>query len=252
MSGGLSEETSLREIDAYILPDNVSAHAASGFELNYGTVYHGLVDLGNLTAGETLLVLGASGGVGMAAIDIGKAIGANVIACASTENKLEACKRAGADELINYEGGDFKALLKDSGYYGSIDVVFDPVGGNFSEPALRALDWAGRFIVVGFAAGGVTPKDAIPRVPLNLILLNERRVIGLLWGAWKARDDNEANTKNVETMIKWMQDGKLKPLVSKVCTFDNYVEAFDDLMNRRAVGKLCIEPRSRIGGSARL
>lgn len=131
----------------------------------------------------------------------------------------------------------------------SAQVVFDPVGGRFSEPALRSLGWGGRFCVCGFAAGGLTPKEAIPKIPLNLTLLNERKVCGLLWGAWKARDENEGNRKNMATMMELLAAGKLRPVVSKVCTFDNFIEAFDDMMNRRAIGKICVAP---VSGTAKL
>jgi len=242
-TGAMSEYALMDVENAYHVPVGVSPHVAAGFEVNYGTTWHGLIDLASLKEGETLLVLGASGGVGMAAIDIGKAVGAKVVACASTQAKLDACAAAGADVLINYVtdgGGDFKAALKKHGVYGSVDVVYDPVGGRFSEPSIRALAFGGRFIVVGFASGGATPKDAIPKIPLNLALLNERVIRGVFWGAWKMMTGNEGNRENMGKMMDLVQRGKLKPVVSKVYAFEDYAAAFDDMMNRKVVGKVCI------------
>ena len=182
-TGAMSEYALMIVENAYKVPKGVSPAIAAGFEMNYGTTYHGLIDLANLREGETLLVLGASGGVGMAAIDIGKAMGARVVACASSSKKLDMCRSAGADILINYAEGDFKKALKQAKVYGRVDVVYDPVGGKFSEPAMRALAWGGRFIVIGFASGGSNPKSGIPKIPLNLALLNERKILGVFWGA---------------------------------------------------------------------
>eukprot|EP00854_Cymbomonas_tetramitiformis_P010574 gene10574-12510_t len=156
-SGGLAEEAVLSAGDVYKVPPGVDVNVAAGFELNYGTTFHGLKDIAQLQAGETLLVLGASGGVGLAAIDIGKALGATVIACASSGDKLEACRQAGADVCINYVEEDLRKSLKRVAPMG-INVVYDPVGGKWSEPAIRSLAFGGRFVVVGFASGGDTPK----------------------------------------------------------------------------------------------
>mmetsp|Transcript_8089 Transcript_8089/g.9745 ORF Transcript_8089/g.9745 Transcript_8089/m.9745 type:complete len:347 (-) Transcript_8089:571-1611(-) len=244
-TGGLSSEALCRAEDCYAIPDGVDPNLVAGIEVNYGTSYHALVDVAEIKSGETLLILGASGGVGMSAIDIGKALGCKVVACASTQEKLDACKAAGADVVINYTSGPFKSLLKEAGVYGNVDVVYDPVGGEFSEPAIRSLAFGGRFIVIGFAAGGDTPKNAIPSIPLNLALLNERKIVGCLWGAWKMRfpDLNRANTENMVQMIK---QGKLNPVVSKTYTFNDYMNAFEDMMSRKVVGKVIIQP---IGGS---
>lgn len=243
--GGIAEEAEMMEATSYILPAGVDPNVGAGFELNYGTTYHGLVDIGNLKAGETLLVLGASGGVGAAAIDLGKALGATVIACASSEDKLAFCKAAGADHLIDYEKDDLRASLKKIGMDGKIDVVYDPVGGKWSEPAVRSLGWGGRLLVVGFAAGGDTPKNAIPKVPLNLLLLNERQIQGVFWGPWKARDRNRKNAQNIAAMMKLVQEGKLKPVVSRVYPMETgFIQACDDIMNRRVMGKVCVQPGS--------
>lgn len=248
MDGGLQQFALLPADGVYALPPSVPVDVGAGFELNYGTTYHGLKDIARLRAGETLLVLGASGGVGMAAIDIGVALGAEVVACASTAAKLAACEAAGATTLVNYTDGSFKAALKEAGVYGNVDVVYDPVGGAFAEVAMRALGWGGRYVVVGFAAGGATPKDAIPSFPLNLALLNEREILGCFWGAWKVRDGNEGNRKNVDEMLALVAAGKLKPLISKTYRLDQYAEAFDAMMTRKVVGKIVI----RVGDDSKL
>ena len=240
-AGALGEEACVYPEGFYKLPSGVDPNIGAGFELNYGTTYHGLVDIAKLTEGETLLVLGASGGVGMSAIDIGKAVGANVIACASTAEKLAACKRAGADVLVNYVEGDFKKKLKAAGVYGSVDVVYDPVGGKWSETAMRSLGWGGRLVVIGFASGGANPKTAIPRIPLNLALLNERKILGCFWGSWKMQHLDE-NRENIDTMMKWVQSGRLKPVVSKTYSLEHFMGAFDALMSRKVIGKITIAP----------
>lgn len=247
-TGGIAEEAEMFARGVYSLPQGVDPIVAAGFELNYGTTWHGIVDLGDLQAGQTLLVLGASGGVGAAAVDIGKALGARVVACASSEEKLNFCKSAGADILINYEKDDLRAELKKLGLDGKIDVVYDPVGGRWAEPAMRSLGWAGRYLVVGFAAGGETPKDAIPKLPLNLALLNERKILGVFWGAWKDQDKNRGNAKNINTMMEMVRDGKLKPEVSKVYDMEtsSFHEACEAIMGRKVLGKVCMRPAKAV------
>ena len=242
ITGGLSEFALLSAANTYHVPAGVEPQIAAGFEVNYGTTWHGLVDLAGLSSGEILLVLGASGGVGMAAIDIGKAMGATVVACASTDEKLNACRAAGADVLINYSGGAkaLKQALKAADVYGSIDVVYDPVGGTLSEVSLRALAWGGRFLVVGFASGGMSPKEGIPRPPLNLVLLNERKVLGVFWGAWKMRDGNEKNRKNMNTMMDMVSKRTLRPVITKVYDMRDFMQAFNDMVQRRVTGKVCV------------
>ena len=182
----------------------------------------------------------------MAAIDISKALGAEVIACASTDAKLDKCRQAGADQLINYSNGNFKSQLKEEGLYGNIDIVFDPVGGDLSEVCIRALGFGGRFIVIGFASGGAAPKNAIPRIPLNLALLNERQIIGCFWGAWKMRDGGVANRANMEEMMSLVSSGRLRPLVDKVFSLDNFMSALDQLMHRKAIGKIVVKVRDKL------
>lgn len=240
--GALQSETLMQVDNVYRCPEGVDVHTAAGFTVNYGTTWHGLVDLAHLKKGETVLILGASGGVGMAAIDIAQAMGCNVVACASTPAKLEACRQAGANVLINYSGGakKFKKALKDSGVYGCVDVVYDPVGGDLSEVCVRALSWAGRFVVIGFASGGATPKSAIPRLPLNLVLLNERQVLGCFWGAWCLQDGNKGNRDNINQMMELVRCGMMKPLVSKTYAFEDYKQAMEHMMNRKVLGKVTV------------
>ena len=244
-SGGLAEEALLLEQDCYVVPPTIDPNHVAGFEVNYGTTYHGLVDIAKICEGETLLVLGAAGGVGLAAVDLGHALGARVVACASTAEKLEHCRRAGADVLINYvtdAGGDFKQALKDAGVYGDIDVVYDPVGGAFTEVGLRSLSFGGRIVIVGFASGGTNPKSAIAKLPANLALLNERQILGCLWGYWKMRDGNVQNRRNINAMVSMIEEGKLKPVVSATYTFTTYLQAFDAIMSRKVVGKVTVQP----------
>lgn len=244
--GGVSEEAEVLAAAVYPLPEGVDPHVGAGFELNYGTTYHALVDVGHIKAGETLLVLGASGGVGAAAIDLGKAHGATVIACASTAEKLQFCKEAGADHLINYEKDDMRKELKKIGKDGAIDLVYDPVGGRWAEPALRSLGWGGRYLVVGFASGGEVPKNAIPNPPLNLALLNERQILGVLWGGWKMKDGNKGNALNMAKMMKLVQEGKLKPIISRVYPMETsaFHEGCADIMSRKVMGKVCFQPQA--------
>ena len=162
------------------------------------------------------------------------------------------CEKAGATTLINYTEGNFKQALKNAGVYGSIDVVYDPVGGTFSETAMRSLRWGGRHVVIGFAAGGANPKGAIPSIPLNLALLNEREILGCFWGAWKFRDGNETNRKNIERMLEMVRSGKMKPLVSKTYALADYASAFDAMMSRRVVGKITIKVSDEFVTGSRL
>lgn len=239
-SGALCPVTIMAAQNAYHIPDGVSGAVAAGFELNYGTAYHALHDLGRAQRGERLLVLGASGGIGMAAVDLGQALGLEVVACASSETKLAACKKAGATTLVDYSTSDFKSALSNAGVYGKIDVVVDPVGGPWSEVALRAMRWGGRFLVIGFAAGGITPDSAIPRLPLNHILLNERQVIGCFWGPWKAKDRNITNRANITKLLNMIPTGQLRPYVSRSYGLHEYSDAIQAMMGRTVLGKVVI------------
>jgi NADPH2:quinone reductase len=222
---------------------------AAGFSLNYGTSFHALVHQAGLREGETVLVLGAAGGIGLAAIDICKALGALVIACAGSAGKLKVCKDAGADFAVDYSDPDFMRseveritggeAARSPLEKGGVDVVFDAVGGDWSERALRLCRFGGRFLVLGFASGSSNPKSAIPKIPLNLVLLNERKVLGVLYGTWRKLHPR-ADRQAMETMIAFMERGALKPLVQPY-PVDRYKDAMEDLMSRRSVGKIVFD-----------
>ncbi|WP_407541487.1 NADPH:quinone oxidoreductase family protein [Deinococcus radiomollis] len=222
------------------MPPELSFEEAAAFTLASGTSYHALVDRAKLQPGETLLVLGAAGGVGLAAVQIGHALGARVIAAAGSQDKLDVCKENGADETINYAAEDLRARLKELtggplGRYGGPDVIYDPVGGTFAEPAFRSIGWGGRYLVVGFAAGD------IPSLPLNLPLLKGASIMGVFWGEF-ARRDPKGNARNLQTMIGWMQEGKMKLLVSKTYPLEGAAQALRDLEERKVTGKVVIVP----------
>jgi NADPH2:quinone reductase len=192
-----------------------------------------LSDRGTLAAGETLLVLGAAGGVGLAAVEIGKAIGARVIACASSDEKLAACRAHGADETINYATEDLRERIKAIAGANGVDVVYDAVGGQYTEPALRSTAWRGRLLVVGFAAGD------IPRIPLNLTLLKGCSIVGVFWGDF-ARREPERFALRVKQLGEWFQQGKLKPHVSATLPLDRAVEALQMMASRKVIGKVVL------------
>lgn len=236
--GGLAEEAIVNAEDVHVAPEGLDPHVLAGFQGNYSSTYHALKDIGELQPGERLCVLGAAGGCGIAAIELGKAIGASVVACASSAEKLAACKEAGADVLIDYSLPGFKdRIRKEAG--GPLDVVFDPVGGEYAEPALRALGFGGRFLVFGFAAGGTTPKDAIPAIPLNLALLNERKILGA-FNAPFTPQQIEADRRNMAELTGMMVSGKLRPRPPTVLPLERFLEAFDIVAKRQAIGKICI------------
>jgi NADPH2:quinone reductase len=217
------------------LPDGVDFATAASFVMTYATSYHALQDRGSLKEGETLLVLGASGGVGLAAIEIGKALGARVIAAASSDEKLAVCKEHGADLLINYAKEDLKERIKALTDGKGADVIYDPVGGDYTEAALRGCAWRGRLLVVGFANG------QIPKVPANLTLLKGCSVIGVFWGEYTKREPLRF-MNDMQTLFQWRQEGKLKPLISGTYPLERGGEAIRALMDRRVSGKLVITP----------
>lgn len=245
--GALRDEVIMLEDQLYTAPAGVDPHVLAGLPTNYGTTMHALKDIAKLQAGERLCVLGASGATGISAIELGKAMGAIVVACASSPQKLEACKAAGADILVDYSGPDFKAKLKEAG--GPLDVVYDPVGGAYSEVALRALGFGGRFLVIGFAAGGLNPNSAIPKVPLNLALLNERQIQGVLWGAWRMQsaENRQADRNNMHEIVAMIQSGKLQPRRPIVFPLERFKDAMDLMMGRQAIGKVCLDPSAGSG-----
>jgi NADPH2:quinone reductase len=218
------------------VPDGLSDEAASGLMVTYGTSLHALRDRARLQPGETLAVLGAAGGAGLSAVEIGAAMGARVIACASTQEKLETARAHGASELVDYTQEDLKTALKRLGGSKGIDVVYDPVGGDLAEPALRSLGWKGRYLVVGFAGGG------IPKIPLNLVLLKGCDILGVFWGAFTEREP-AANAANVETLLAWAKEGRISALSSKMVPLEGVAGALRDLEGRKAVGKILVSPR---------
>jgi NADPH2:quinone reductase len=235
MHGGFAEEAVAEAGGVVPLPDNVDFATGASFMFTYGTSYHALKDRAALRAGETLLVLGAAGGVGLAAVELGKLMGARVIAAASTDEKLAACRSRGADETINYSSEDLRERLKALTAGHGVDVVYDPVGGEYSEPALRGMAWRGRFLVVGFANG------EIPKIPLNLALLKGCAIVGVFWGNFTTKEPR-ANAANVHELVAWIAAGKLKPFVSERYPLARGVEALQAMQNRRVKGKVVILP----------
>jgi len=231
--GAFAEKVKAQAKKVIPIPDGVGFDTAAAFILTYGTSYHALVDRGTLKAGETLLVLGAAGGVGLAAIEIGKALGARVIAAASTPEKLAVCREHGADELINYTTEDLRERLKALTGGKGPDVVYDPVGGSFAEPAFRSIAWRGRYLVIGFANG------EIPRLPLNLALLKGASIVGVFWGDFTAREPQNF-VSDVATMFGWIAQGKLRPHISARYPLAQGARAIEDMMNRKVVGKVVI------------
>ena len=227
---GFAEEVLANETQLVSMPHNLDFAAASAFLLTYGTSYHALTDRAQLQPGETLLVLGAAGGVGLAAVEIGKVKGARVIAAASTNEKLEICKQHGADEVINYSTEDLRDRIKQLTGGKGVDVAFDPLGGEYTEPVLRSMAWGGRFLVIGFASG------EIPRIPLNLPLLKVYSIVGVFWGAFMERDP-EHGRENIHELITWVHEGKLKPHVSATYPLERVADALNDLMERKVTGK---------------
>jgi NADPH2:quinone reductase len=217
-------------------PAGLSAEVAAGFGTNYVTSWYALKYKGGLRPGETLLVLGASGGVGIAAIEIGKLLGARVIACASTAEKLETCRRHGADELINYETEDVRARVKAITAGRGIDVCYDPVGDKYAEPMVRSMAWNGRYLVIGFAAG------MPPKIPLNLALLKGISLIGVYFGGMVAAEPQRSREVYSE-IIDIVASGKLKPLISKTYALGETVEALRALSSRQVQGKIVVLPR---------
>jgi len=238
--GGLVEKIVIPARSAIPLPHERIFAEGSALLLTYATAIHALLDRGRLQAGQSLLVLGAAGGVGMAAVEIGKAVGARVIAAVSSERKATAAREAGADEVVVYPTGPFdkdalKSLsqsFKDAVGAAGADVIFDPVGGEYSEAALRSIAWEGRFLVVGFPAG-------IAKLPLNLTLLKSCDVCGVFWGGFAARDP-KANAAHVEQLFRWWAEGKIAPKISATYPLERAGEAIVALRDRNAIGKLVV------------
>ncbi|WP_313290245.1 NADPH:quinone oxidoreductase family protein [Stutzerimonas nitrititolerans] len=235
--GSFAEQVAVSGQNVLPIPAEMDFTTAAAFSMTYGTSMHALKQRANLQPGETLLVLGASGGVGLAAVEIGKAMGARVIAAASTNEKLEIARKAGADELINYSEASLRERLKELTDGQGVDVIYDPVGGKLFEEAFRSIAWNGRMLVVGFAAGG-----EIPALPANLPLLKGASLIGVFWGAFAQRQPQD-NAANFKQLFAWYAEGKLRPLVSQTFALEQAAEALDTLGQRKAVGKLVVKVR---------
>lgn len=234
-SGAFAEQVRAPADVLMPMPPDMDFDIAAAITLTYGTSHHAVVDRAQLKAGETMLVLGAAGGVGLAAIEIGKALGARVIAAASSAEKLEVCRAHGADVLIDYSKEDLREALKAATGGKGPDVIYDPVGGPYTEPALRSIAWRGRHLVIGFAAG------EIPKLPWNLMLLKGASVVGVFWGEFAKREP-KGNVAAMREMLGWMAEGKLKPLVSQRYALAETAQALNDMADRKVTGKVVIVP----------
>jgi len=233
--GAFAEEVAVDADRVMPIPDEMPFDLAASFIMTYGTSYHALTDRAALRSGETLLVLGAAGGVGLAAVEIGKALGARVIAAASSSAKLAVCREHGADELINYDTENLRERIKALTDGRGVDVVYDPVGGAYSEPALRSVAWRGRFLVVGFASG------TIPSIPLNLALLKGLSINGVFWGDFVKREPAH-NAADLAELLRLLKTGSLKPLISERYRFEQVADALNSVIGRKAVGKIVLIP----------
>ncbi len=234
--GSFAEQVAVPAYNVLPMPAGMDFTTAAAFSMTYGTSMHALKQRGNLQTGETLLVLGASGGVGLAAVEIGKAMGATVIAAASSAEKLAVANAAGADHLINYSEQSLKDELKTRTKGQGVDVIYDPVGGPLFEEAFRSIAWNGRMLVIGFASG------EIPALPANLPLLKGAALIGVFWGAFAQRQPQD-NVANFQQLFAWYGEGKLKPLVSQTFPLEKAGDAIDTLAKRKAVGKVVVTTR---------
>ena len=232
--GAFAEEVVVPEQNILPIPESMSDEKAAAFSMVYGTSYYALKQRANIQPGETLLVLGASGGVGLATVELGKAMGAHVIAAASTAEKLAVAKEAGADELINYTEEPLKDAVKRLTNSKGVDVIYDPVGGEFTEQALRAMAWNGRHLIIGFAAGD------IPKIPANLTLLKGCSVVGVFWGSFTQREP-QTSAQNMMELLKLFSEGKINPRISEVYDFEDYEKALGALTGRTATGKVVLK-----------
>ncbi|MEX0637329.1 MAG: NADPH:quinone oxidoreductase family protein [Burkholderiales bacterium] len=231
--GAFAEEVKTEASRLLPMPEGMGFDAAASFILTYGTTDHALRDRAQLKAGETLLVLGAAGGVGVAALEIGKALGARVIACASSNDKLAVCREHGADETINYAAEDLRERIKALTGGKGADVIYDAVGGPYTEPAFRSIAWRGRHLVIGFAAG------EIPKLPLNLALLKGAAVVGVFWGDFTRREP-QAFADSARQLARWYKEGRLKPHVSATFPLEKAADAMNLLASRKAKGKVVV------------
>ena len=234
--GGFAEKVVVSADRLRAIPDGMSFAQASGISTTYGTSYHALKQRAHIQPRETLLVLGAAGGVGIAAVELGKAMGARVIAAASTDEKLAVASAAGADALINYADGELKDKVKTLTDGKGADVIYDPVGGDLFDQCMRCINWNGRVLVIGFTGG------YIPKVPINLILLKGCQVVGVFYGSFSAREP-ALNQQNFEEILGFFSQGKINPLVGAEYPLEQYAEALRCLSERRATGKVVVKPR---------
>ncbi len=232
--GGFAEEVIVPVNACFKKPPMMDFPIAASFMMAYGTSYHALKDRAQMIEGETLLVLGASGGVGLAAVELGKLMGAKVIAAASSEKKLQLCREYGADEVINYSSEDLKSKIKELTAGKGVNAVYDPVGGAYSEAAIRGMAWEGRYLVVGFAAGD------IPRIPLNLALLKGCAIVGVFWGNFAMKTPKK-NMQNTIELMQWYGEGKLNPHIHKIYPLEETSKALEAMMNREVRGKVVIQ-----------
>ena len=239
--GAFAEEACMHEFGVMPIPDDISFELAASYQMAYGTSYHALVQRGEISNQDEILILGASGGVGLAALDIAKVKGARVVAAVSTKEKAEICKEYGADELIIYGEGPrtkdeskaFSNELKSKSLKGGYDIIYDPIGDCYTEPAFRAIGWKGKYLVVGFAAG------EIPKLPINLTLLKGASLVGVFWGTFTGLE-SEVNQKNIAEINQLLSEGKIKPLISKEVPMENAVEAIKMIGNRGVIGKVVL------------
>jgi NADPH2:quinone reductase len=232
-TGAFCERIVVNENAVFPMPDGLSFEQAAGVSITYFTSYYALKQRANIQPGETLLVLGAAGGVGTTAVELGKLMGAKVIAAASSEEKLELCKKLGADEVINYTTTSLKDAVKELTGGKGVDVVYDPVGGDYAEPALRSMGWNGRYLVIGFASG------PIPKIPLNLTLLKGCSIVGVFWGRFTG-EEPKVHLQNIAELWELFASGKLNPVVTDVFPLEHYEDAYNCMIERRARGKVII------------
>jgi NADPH:quinone reductase len=234
--GGFAEQALVPATQIYHAPDGVSFEALAGLLINYGTSYHALKDRAAMKPGETLLVLGAAGGVGLSAVELGALMGAKVIAAASSADKLQLAKSRGASELINYSTENLRDRIKEITGGKGVDVVYDPVGGESTLATIKSLAWGGRHLVIGFAAGD------IPNIPANLLLLKSASSMGVLWGM-SLRTDPVHHGNNIAQLLQWLAEGKIKPEIDRVFPLEEVIPALEHVMERRARGKVILSVR---------
>jgi NADPH2:quinone reductase len=235
-TGAMAERVAVDANAVELIPDTMNFNVAAALGLAYGTSYHALAQRADLHRGEALLVLGASGGVGLAAVEIGKAFGARVIAGASSADKLEIARQHGADVLVNYAEGSLKDKIKELTGGKGADVIFDPVGGDLFDQCARCINWNGRILIVGFASG------TIPKYPVNLALLKGCQIVGVFWGEFRQREP-EVYRENCKSLFELFQQGAIKPLISQAFPLDRYADALNVFVNRQATGKIVLEIR---------